>query len=72
MSVQSALLFIQRVTEDEPVREAVAGLGQDPELLDLVAIGRRLGLEFSVEDLREAFARDWAMRRAHFSGIVEE
>lgn len=72
MSLQSALLFVEKVAADGALREAVEALGPDADLSDLVAMGGQIDLDFSVDELREAFVRDWAMRRAHFTGIVED
>jgi len=71
MSLQNALLFIQRVAAEPELQHEVRAFGADLDLRDLVALGARLDLDFTIEELNDAFVRDWAMRRAHFTGVVE-
>lgn len=69
MSVQSALSFIQAVSEDVELQGRLRALGPDPSPDELVALGAEAGFEFSSSELRAAFARDWAMRRAFYAGV---
>ena len=58
--------FIARVRSDEKIKEAVRALGIDPELAEVVAIGARLGLHFSVDELRSAYGYEWTMRALYY------
>jgi hypothetical protein len=62
MSVQHALQFIARVREDAQLKEEIRQLGIDPELSAIVAIGARIGMRFTVEELRKAYGYEWNMR----------
>jgi hypothetical protein len=66
MSVHDAMQFIARVRTDEQIREEVRALGIDPDLSEVVAIGGRLGLRFSVEELRSAYGYEWTMRSLYY------
>lgn len=68
MSVQQALRFIEAVGNDDALADRLRALGPDPDPDRVVTLGRRAGYEFTPEELRAAFARDWAMRRAFYSG----
>lgn len=71
MSLQDALRFIQKVEAEADLRDAMRALGDDLDVRKLVAMGSRSGLDFTVDELNSAFALDWAMRRAHFTGVFE-
>ncbi len=62
MSVQNALYFIQKVGEDDRLKEKIRVMGSNVGLQDMVKMGAEMGLGFSVNELRIAFSKDWAMR----------
>ena len=72
MSVQNALHFIQKVGQNQTLKEKIRAMGADADLEDIVKIGAETGLDFSVEELRAAFARDWSMRRYFYCGDAAE
>jgi len=67
VSIQQALRFIEAVGNDPELEECLRALGPDPDPARVVALGREEGYEFNARELRAAFARDWAMRRAFYS-----
>lgn len=67
MSLQEALSFIEAVGKSDDLRVRLRSLGPDPAPRRVVALGREAGFEFNEAELRDAFARDWAMRRAFYS-----
>ncbi|MFQ5742653.1 MAG: Nif11-like leader peptide family natural product precursor [Acidobacteriota bacterium] len=71
MSVHDALRFIQQVGDDELLKEKLRALGPDVDLEEIVEAGAEAGFEFTAEELRTAFVKDWSMRRFYYSGIVE-
>lgn len=71
MSIRDALSFIQRVSKDPQLQDRTRALGRDAHLTHIVRLGAEAGFEFTVEELRTAFERDWAMRRLHYTGIEE-
>ena len=66
MALKDALQFISRVRSDDQVSNGLRRLGIDPDLGECVAMGARMGLHFSVEELRTAFGYEWTMRSIHF------
>lgn len=68
MSVQDALTFIQKIGARPDLQEKLRILGDRPELGDVVAMGAGEGFEFSEQEFRAAFTKDWKMRRYYFSG----
>lgn len=64
MSVQNALRFIAEVRNDPDLVGKVQELGPGATVLRLVAMGRAKGLDFTVEELRDAYKHDWTLRRA--------
>jgi hypothetical protein len=62
MSVQAAMQFIARVRGDAELKEEIRQLGIDPELSAIVAIGARLEMRFTDEELRNAYGYEWTMR----------
>jgi predicted ribosomally synthesized peptide with nif11-like leader len=67
MSIQDAMKFIQRVGNDEKLKDKIRGLGDSDDLEDIKRIGVEEGFNFSIEELRIAFAKDWAIRRNFYS-----
>lgn len=61
--VQAALDFIAHVRAETSLRERVRDEAADGDLDEVVRLGAECGLHFTVDDLRAAFAQDWAMRR---------
>ncbi len=66
MSVHHAMQFIARVRTDEQVKEELRALGIDPDLSEVIAIGGRLGLHFSAEELTSAYGYEWTMRSFYY------
>ncbi len=70
MSVKNAMLFIEKVGKDDALKARIRAGGRDMSLDQVVDIGRDIGLEFTVEELRTAFVRDWNLRYTFYtSGI---
>jgi hypothetical protein len=67
MSLQDALGFVAEVRNGGELGQAVERLGHDPPIEALVELGAQRRLTFSVEELRDAHGRDWAMRWLHAS-----
>jgi len=63
MSVQNALHFIQKIGEEEGLKAKIRTAGTDADLEFMVNIGAETGLDFSSEEFRIAFIRDWSIRR---------
>lgn len=72
MSVQNALHFIKKLGEDEGLKTKIRAIGADADLEFMVSIGAETGLDFTVEELRVAFTRDWSMRRYFYCGDAAE
>ena len=72
MSVQDALRFIQEIGENDTLKDKIRGGKHTMALEDVVAIGRQAGFEFTSQELRTAFARDWAVRRLFYSAQARE
>jgi predicted ribosomally synthesized peptide with nif11-like leader len=66
MSAREAMQFIARVRSDEKIREQLRALGIDPDLAEVAAIGARMGLNFSVDELRNAYGYEWTMRALYY------
>jgi len=62
MSVRDAMQFIARVRREETIKTQLRGLGIDPDLDQVVAIGSAMGLHFSADELRNAYGYEWTMR----------
>ena len=67
MSIQDAMAFIQKVAEEKELQKKIQALGNEASLADIVTIGIEAGFNFSEEDLRTAFAKDWAIRSAFYN-----
>lgn len=67
MSVQNALRFIAEVRKDPDLVRKVQDLGPGATIVRLVAMGKAKGLDFTVEELRDAYKHDWTLRRARYS-----
>ena len=65
MSVNDAMQFIARVRNEENLQAELRELGIDPDLSQVAALGERLGLNFSIAELRSAFGYEWTMRSIH-------
>src|SRR4051794_10742257 len=65
--VQVALRFLRAVREDSALAARVGALDPADGLDPVVRVARDAGFHFSVEDLREAHAHDWALRRVRYS-----
>jgi hypothetical protein len=65
MSVNDAMRFIARVRNDENLQTELRELGIDPDLSEVAALGARLGLTFSIAELRSAYGYEWTMRSIH-------
>ena len=66
MSIHDAMQFIARVRGEEQIKDEIRRLGIDPDLGEVVAIGARLGLHFSTEELRNAYGYEWTMRSIYY------
>lgn len=71
MSIQNALQFFQKVEADPSLRSLIDKVKEDLDLDDLVRIGAENGCEFTVEELRTAFARDWGMRLSYYGAPAD-
>ena len=67
MSIHDAMAFIQKVAEEKVLQKKIQTLGNEASLADIVTIGIEAGFNFSEDDLRTAFAKDWAARSAFYS-----
>ncbi len=72
MSIQEALRFFSAIEGDREIRQAVEALTDNSRLADLEAIARGHGYTFTVDDLREAFARDAGLKKAFYSSSNQE
>ena len=70
MSTQDAMKFIQEVGKDEKLKDKIRGLGDSADLEGLKSIGVEEGFNFSIEEFRIAFAKDWEMRKRFYSSKV--
>lgn len=61
MSLQQALEFLQSARVNPSVREVIEKGQEDLGPQDLVGLGASIGLEFSVNELNEAFRHHWAI-----------
>lgn len=66
MSVQDALAFIQRLGSRPDLQEKLRSISDRVELADIVQMGNLEGLDFTHEEFRTAFVRDWKMRRLYY------
>ncbi|WP_089727243.1 Nif11-like leader peptide family natural product precursor [Candidatus Thiosymbion oneisti] len=62
MSVKNALQFIVQLRADEELSKQLVFSDGVPELESLVRLGDKIGLSFTVEELRVAHKHDWGMR----------
>jgi hypothetical protein len=67
MSLQNALRFVAEVRKGGELRNAIERFGDDATLEAFVDLGAERGWTFTVEELRDAHGRDWAMRWFHAS-----
>jgi hypothetical protein len=67
MSLQNALSFVAEVRGGGELRDAIDRLGDDATLEALVDLGAERRWTFTVDELRDAHGRDWAMRWFHAS-----
>ena len=70
MSTQDAMKFIQEVGKDEKLKDKIRGLGDSADLEGLKRIGVEEGFNFSIEEFRIAFAKDWEIRKRFYSSKV--
>jgi len=62
MSVRNALQFIVRLRADETLRKRLVCPDDAPELGSFFELGGKIGLSFTIEELRTAHKHDWGMR----------
>ncbi len=62
MSIQTALQFIQKVRQEEQLKNQIQALEGGAGLADLVSIGAATGFIFTAAELQQAHKHDWAMR----------
>jgi hypothetical protein len=67
MSLKDAFDFIRKVETDKRLAEMMKALGTLDTLDSVVDLGAKEKLIFSKDELRLAFARDWAMRAFHYT-----
>ncbi len=67
MSLYAGIAFIKLCREAETARGQLAALPAPLAWEDMVALGQRHDLEFTVHELQSAIAVDWAMRRARYT-----
>jgi hypothetical protein len=67
VSLQNALLFVAEVRQGGELRDAIERLGDEATLEALVDLGAEKHWTFTIEELRDAHGRDWAMRWLHAS-----
>lgn len=67
MSIQDAMKFIEEVGKDKKLREKIRGLEGSADLEEVIRIGIDEGFNFSIEELRVAFAKDCEIRRKYYS-----
>ena len=65
--VQVALRFLRAVREDSALATRVGALDPADGLDPVMRVAREAGFHFSAEDLRQAHAHDWALRRVRYS-----
>lgn len=70
MTVQNAMDFISQVGRDKHLRQMIQKNPYRLDLEDTVRIGADHGFEFNVSELRQAFAKDWLLRRRFFSDFA--
>lgn len=71
MALRDAFEFIYLAAGDDDVRAGIAALESPGDLEAVVALAGNYGLDFTVEELRRAFALDWSMRRMHYAAAAE-
>ena len=71
MALQDAVRFIGEVARDTELQSRIRGARPRGDLQVVVEIAAGMGFELTADELREAFARDWGMRRRFYSGIKE-
>jgi predicted ribosomally synthesized peptide with nif11-like leader len=65
MSVESALRFIQTVRADPALAGRIQALGTTVDLCELVSLGAEIDIEFTGDELQNAYRYDWKMRLVH-------
>lgn len=70
LALRDALEFIYLAAGDDDVRAGIAALESSSDLEAVVALAGNHALDFTVEELRKAFALDWSMRRMHYSAAA--
>lgn len=63
LGVGAAFAFIELLQHDEELQTMVAGRAGTCELDWLCALAKARGYAFTEQELRQAFAADWQMRR---------
>lgn len=64
--VATALRFLAAVRTDPLLGQALSALAPEAGLEPVIELAAQSGFQFSREDLRVAFAHDWAFRRARY------
>ena len=67
MTIQNALHFLNQIHKDHLLKELIKKNIDSLDLEEVVRIGAQYGYEFKVEDLRDAFIKDWSLRRHYYS-----
>jgi predicted ribosomally synthesized peptide with nif11-like leader len=62
-----ALRFVRAAREDPQLAERLRTVDPAAGLVVVLRIAAEAGFEISEDELREAHARDWALRRAHYA-----
>ena len=64
--VVSALRFLAAARADPVLRDRLAAIFPEHGLSPVLELASEAGFELAGEDLRTAFAHDWAFRRARY------
>ncbi len=64
---KNAVLFIQHARNNEEIKAAISAHGANVSLVNLTAIAQHYGFKIEAECLREAFVKEWALRRNLYS-----
>ena len=70
MSTSAAIRFIEALATDHALRERLRAQGLGIRLEDVATLAAEAGYEFTADELRHAFVRDWHMRRRFFSAAA--
>ena len=61
MSLSNAMRFVAAVRADANLLQGITSLDQ------CCVLGAKMGMDFSIAELRDAHGKEWGMRRFHFT-----